>query len=83
MNSTTASHELPLSLLSRGESGVIARLAGTEEVRRKLSEQGMVPGARVYLVHADSAANLVVRVGETRLALGRSAAARVFMRIGV
>ena len=82
MNSSAVSHELPLTFLSRGESGVVVRLGGPDEVRRKLAEQGIIPGAEVQLVQSDPGANVVVRIGETRLMLDRSAAGRVFIRTG-
>ncbi len=77
VDATTA---FPLNILSHGEEGVVIRLAGTEELRRRLVEQGVIPGARLQLVHTSPETGVVVRIGETRLMLGRSTAGRVFVR---
>ena len=75
-----ATNAFPLSILSHGEEGVVVQLRGTEELRRRLVEQGVIPGARLQLVHSSPETGVVVRIGETRLMLGRSTAGRVLVR---
>ena len=77
---TDTSPAFPLNILSHGEEGVVVRLSGTEELRRRLIEQGVIPGVRLHLVHTSPETGVVVRIGETRLMLGRSTAGRVLVR---
>lgn len=77
---TGAGTIFPLNMLSHGEEGIVVRLSVTEDLRRRLVEQGVIPGARLHLLHTSSATGVVVRIGETRLMLGRSTAGRVMVR---
>lgn len=74
-----AAATLPLPLLPPGTPARIGRiLESGHGVARNLSALGLVPGVRVTVLHAQGGP-LLVRVGESRLALGRGLAQRILV----
>ncbi len=72
---------LPLDRMRAGETGTIAKVCGGDGIVRRLLEMGFAPGAPVRLVSdTGSAGPVIVRVGETRIGIGRGMARRVMVR---
>ncbi len=69
---------MPLTMLAPGEEGVIRRIAGKDEVRAHLAELGFVAGAAVRVVSA-MGGNLILQVKDSRVALDREMAGRIFV----
>ncbi len=69
---------MPLNMAHGGEEFVIRRISGKEEVRRHLESMGFVAGALVKVV-ADIGGNLIVNVKESRVALDKSLASKIFV----
>jgi ferrous iron transport protein A len=61
-----------------GESFVIKKISGKEEVRRHLESLGFVTGAGVAVI-SDIGGNLIVNIKESRVALDKSLAARIYV----
>ena len=59
---------MPLCMVSDGESFLIKKIMGKEEVRRFLENLGFVAGAQVSLV-SKIGGNVIVQVKESRVAI--------------
>lgn len=70
---------IPLNAIGIGKSVEINRLEGGELMCKKLMEMGMNTGAIIEMVKNDAGA-LIVKVGETRLVLGRGMAQKVIVK---
>ena len=67
---------MPLSMAKPGETVVIKRITGKDEVRQHLAELGFVVDAAVTVV-SEMAGNLILQVSDSRIALDRALANRV------
>jgi len=71
-----------LSTLRPGEAGQVQKLAGGRGFVSRLAALGLTPGARIKMVQNFGHGPLIVLVRETRLALGRGEAMKVFVETG-
>ncbi len=69
---------MPLSMLNVGESKCIQRISGNDETKRFLANLGFVEGCRVSVL-SELAGNLIVNIKETRVAIDKSMANRIFV----
>ena len=69
---------MPLGMVEIGESGVIGKITGQDEVRQHLAELGFVVDGSVTVV-SEIAGNLILQVKESRIALDRTLANRVMI----
>ena len=67
---------MTLWLAKPGETVVIKRITGKDEVRQHLAELGFVVDAAVTVV-SEMAGNLILQVSDSRIALDRTLANRV------
>ncbi len=79
-SSSVRSRAVPVSLASVPQAGsyLLDRVSGPEQ--RRLSEMGLVEGARIHVVNRASRDMLVIRVGGSRLALARGMADCVWVK---
>lgn len=69
---------MPLSMAKAGETAVIRRITGKDEVRQHLAELGLVADAAVTVVN-EIAGNLILQVKDSRVALDRALASRILI----
>ena len=69
---------MPLGMVEIGESGVIGKITGQDEVRQHLAELGFVMCERVTVV-SKMGGNLICAVKDSRVALSQSMAMRVLV----
>ena len=69
---------MPLTLLHKGESSLIARIGGSPETRRFLENLGFVVGSPVTVVN-DIGGNLIVSVRDCRVAISMEMAKKIFV----
>jgi ferrous iron transport protein A len=69
---------MPLTLARAGETNIIRKVTGRDEVRRHLAELGFVVGAPVTVV-SEIAGNMILSVKDSRVALDREMAARIMI----
>ncbi len=69
---------MPLSMARPGEECTVARVSGKDEVRKHLESMGFVVGAIVTVI-SDIGGNLIVNIKETRVALDKSLASKIFV----
>ncbi len=69
---------MPLSMLDPGVKKTIVKINGRDKTRRFLENLGFVEGAEVTIV-SELAGNLIINVKETRVAIDKGMAARIFV----
>lgn len=69
---------MPLSMAKTGETVIIRRITGKDEVRQHLAELGFVVDAAVTVVN-EIAGNLILQVKDSRVALDRGLANRIMI----
>ena len=69
---------MPLTLAKPGETVVIRKITGKDEVRQHLAELGFVVDGRIMVV-SEMAGNLILQVKDSRIALDRSMANRIMV----
>ncbi len=69
---------MPLSMVSTGTTVTIARITGKDETKRHLNNLGFVIGSPVSIV-SEMNGNLIVNVKETRVAIDKAMANRIFV----
>ena len=69
---------MPLGMASVGDTNIIKRITGQDEVRQHLSELGFVVGAEVTVVN-ELGGNLILNVKESRVALDKTMAMRIMI----
>ena len=69
---------IPLTMLENGESAVIRRVGGNDNVKQHLSELGFVPGAEVTVV-SKLGDNLILNIKESRVALDGKMAMKIMV----
>ena len=69
---------MPLNVVSSGESFLIKKINGKEEVRRFLENLGFVAGAQVSVVSQISG-NIIVQIKESRVAISREMAQKIIV----
>lgn len=74
-------HVVPLALLNRGESGVIAHLRGGQGLRRRVGLLGATPGRRVEVLEGGYRRAFVIGVEDARIMIGWRAARHIMVDI--
>lgn len=69
---------MPLTMAKAGETVVIRKISGRDEVRRHLAELGFVVDAGVTMV-SELGGNLIVQVRGSRIALDKTMANRIMV----
>lgn len=69
---------LPLSVLGDGNEGIIKKVGGKPEVKKHLENLGFVPGDTVTVI-TEQNGNIIVKVKETRVAVSKELAGKIFV----
>lgn len=69
---------MPLTMAHGGEEFIIKKISGKEEVRKHLESMGFVAGAVVAVI-SDIGGNLIVNIKESRVALDKTLASKIFV----
>ena len=69
---------MPLGMARVGDTNIIQRITGQDEVKQHLSELGFVVGAEVTVVN-ELGGNLILNVKESRVALDKTMAMRIMV----
>ena len=69
---------MPLTMAGAGETAIIQRVGGNEEVRRHLENLGFVTGSEVTVVSIVSG-NVIVNVKESRVAISKEMANKIMV----
>lgn len=69
---------IPLLLAQPGETQTIQKISGNDKTRRHLQELGLVMDAVVTVVSSENG-NVILGVGDSRVALGADLARRIMV----
>ncbi len=69
---------MPLAMVKPGETVTIRKITGKDQVRAHLAEMGFVVDGVVTVV-SEIAGSLILRVKDSRVALDKSMAMRIFV----
>lgn len=69
---------MPLVLAANGEEHIIHRVGGSPEVKKHLENLGFVAGGSVTVI-SENGGNLIVNVKESRIAVSREMANKIFI----
>ena len=69
---------MPLTMAKAGETVMIRKISGKDEVRRHLAELGFVVDSAVIVV-SELGGNLIVQVKDSRVALDKTMAGRILI----
>ena len=69
---------LPVSLIEHGIMVTVARIQGRDKVKAFLADLGFVEGAKVMVI-SEVSGNIIFRVKEARIALGKEMASRIMV----
>ncbi len=69
---------MPLAMASVGEKRIIKSFTGDEQMKRHLSDMGLMPGEQVEIL-GECPAGLILLVKGVRLALNRGLAQRIMV----
>ena len=69
---------MPLGMTGVGETNIIRKITGRDEVRQHLAELGFVVGEAVTVV-SELGGNLILHVKESRIALDKTMAMRIMV----
>ncbi|MEL4861738.1 FeoA family protein [Pseudoflavonifractor phocaeensis] len=69
---------MPLTLAKPGETVVIRKVTGKDEIRQHLAELGFVVDGMVTVV-SELAGNLILQVKDSRVALDKTLASRIMI----
>mgnify|MGYP001098461121 CR=1 FL=1 len=77
------SPSLPLGMLRDGDVAFVADVRGGRGMRRRMADMGLATGARIEVV-SDSASSgpVIVKVLDSRIAIGRGMSRRIMVRPG-
>ena len=69
---------MPLGMAQVGETNIIRKITGRDEIRQHLAEIGFVVGEEVRVV-SELGGNLILSVKDSRVALDKSMAMRILV----
>jgi len=69
---------MPLTMAKAGETNLIKKIAGKDEIRRHLAEMGFVVGESVTVV-SEIGGNMILSVKDSRIALDKTLASRIMI----
>ena len=69
---------MPLGMANVGDTNVIVKITGRDEVRSHLAELGFVVGTQVRIVN-EMGGNLILSIKDSRIALDKTMAMRIMV----
>ena len=69
---------MPLAMASVGDTNIIKKITGKDEVRQHLAELGFVVGEQITVVNT-LGGNMILSVKDSRIALDRTMAMRIMV----
>lgn len=69
---------MPLTMAKTGETVIIRKITGKDEVRQHLAELGFVVDGKITVV-SEISGNLILQVKDSRVALDRTMANRIMI----
>ncbi len=74
-------HTVPLTLLHKGDCGVLKRIAGGHGKTARLAAMGVRVGSEILVLQNSGAAPVMLKVGHARVAIGRGLATALHIAV--
>ncbi|MGD6808826.1 MAG: FeoA family protein [Candidatus Bathyarchaeia archaeon] len=71
--------DIPLSILPFGTEAKITKIIGGCNLTKRLSEMGLTNGTKIKVVSDPCGGPVLIEVRDTRLALGRGVATKIYV----
>lgn len=69
----------PLTHCTKGDKGIIAKIEGSEEIRKRMTEQGILPGVEVTVFSAKKGSASIVQVQGSRVMIDKDTSDKVLI----
>ena len=69
---------MPLTVLGDGNEGIIKKIGGKPEVKKHLENLGFIVGDRVIVI-TEQNGNIIVKVKESRIAISKEMAMKIYV----
>ena len=69
---------IPLTFANNGETHIIKRIGGNEELKHHLESLGFTVGTQINIVNSLSG-NVILNIKESRVAIGKDMAAKIMI----
>ena len=69
---------MPLTMMNAGEQCTIKKIGGKEDTKRFLENLGFIVGGTVTVI-SDTGGNLIVKVKDSRIAIGKDMAVKIMV----
>ena len=71
--------DMPLSLIPVGTEAKLSKIIGGCNLTKRLTELGLICGTKIKVVSNSGGGPVLIEVKDTRLALGRGVAMKIFV----
>ncbi len=72
---------IPLAMVSSGETVRLISVGGGQGIRKRLADLGLNVGEKLFVIQSTSQGPMILGVKESRLAIGRGVAYKIFVEI--
>lgn len=69
----------PLNQFSKGDRGIVAKIDGSEEIRKRMSEQGILPGVEITVFSATPGNASIIQVAGSRVMIDKDTSDNVII----
>jgi Mn-dependent DtxR family transcriptional regulator len=74
-------HTIPLTLLHKGDRGILRRIAGGHGKTTRLTAMGIRIGCEIHVLQNSGAAPVMLKIGNARMAIGRGLATALHIAV--
>ncbi len=69
----------PLSQFSKGNKGIVTKIEGSEEIRKRMTEQGILPGVEVTVFSANPGNASIIQIEGSRVMIDNDTSDKVLI----
>lgn len=69
----------PLTQCAQGDKGIVAKIDGSEEIRKRMTEQGILPGVEITVFSAKVGSASIVQVEGSRVMIDKDTSDKVLI----
>lgn len=68
-----------LNQLTKGDKGVVTKINGSEEIRKRMTEQGILPGVEITVFSATPGNASIIQIKGSRVMIDKDTSDKVFI----
>lgn len=69
----------PLNQLTKGDKGIISKIEGSEEIRKRMTEQGILPGVEITVFSATPGSASIIQIEGSRVMIDKDTSDKVII----